>query len=206
MLRTGLSRAELREQEEQERKRDRLAALFFLLFPLMIAAGFMVPGFVSAVSDGNGVRVERVAVAEPGPVELDHTPLRVPRNFGRRVGTIDLEELFGKEITRRFAGERKRRESSFEAASGAPIVLDEVTPQERLVSFEDATPTDTPTRINLQIDEDQQDWILDELFDADTALFDEHEDESLPVVPEPGSGALLAYGVLFAGVVRRFRR
>jgi hypothetical protein len=196
------------QQDEEERKRDRLAALFFLLFPLMIAAGFMVPGFVSAVSDGNGVRVERVAIADPAPapVELDHTPLRVPRNFGKRVGTIELEDLFSKELVKRFSGGNTPRESSFESSQGGTIVLEEVTPQERVVSFDDATPPDDATRIELQINDDQRDWLLDEVFDGDTAWFEDTEGSPLPVVPEPGTGGLLAFGGLAMGVARRLRR
>lgn len=196
-----------RETDQQEEsKRDRLAALLFVFFPLMIAGGFMLPGFVSAVSDGaKRAQPLPVVVLDTAPrrVELDHQPILVPRNFTQRVGvaSMHLEDLFRKDLVDRYAKGDPAKGKGFARSHSDVIVLDDATPQQRQI-VEAETP---PTQLDLQLDPNDGEWILDEVFDGDTALIDGpmDEDDGPPVVPEPQTGGLVALGTLILAVTGR---
>jgi hypothetical protein len=200
----------------RERLRRRVAAFVFALFPTLIGVGVLAPGFVQLIA-----AQDTVEVATP-PLQnrpLDRPPLLVPRDYsaGFVPELLDLEELFS---TRGYtpSDAPRSRVLGFPRSHGDQIVLDDSDPEFRVIAFRDALAAAViggkkftsdpylplsnplPRGDGLREDDFPGNGVGDPLRKPATATNDPP-----PVVPEPGTGALLAGGVLALGIARSRR-
>jgi hypothetical protein len=179
----------------------------------MIGAGLLAPGFVQIIS-----AQEQPANTDPAlrNVPLDRPPLLVPRDYsaGFVPELLDLEELFstnGQNLT----DAQLARLLSFPRSHGDQIVLDDSDPEVRGIAFRDALmaaalvdalfaldplhplSNPLPRGNDVRPDDFPGSGVGQTLKKPPTAT-----DEPLPVIPEPGTGVLLAGGLVALGLAR----
>jgi hypothetical protein len=200
----------------RERLRRRVAAFLFALFPTLIGVGVLAPGFVQNIA-AQDTSPSATPTLENRP--LDMRPLLVPRDYsaGFVPELLDLEELFS---TSGYSPSDAQlsRVLGFPRSHGDQIVLDDSDPQMRVIAFHDALAAAAvggmkfssdpflplsnplPRGDGLREDDFPGNGVGDPLRKPATAT-----DDPLPVIPEPGTGALLAGGLVALGIVRSSR-
>jgi hypothetical protein len=189
----------------------------FALFPTLIGVGVLAPGFVQIIAAQDSVEITTPPLQNR---RLDRSPLLVPRDYsaGFVPELLDLEELFS---TSGYtpSDAQLSRVLGFPRSYGDQIVLDDSDPEVRVVAFRDALAAAViggakftsdpflplsnplPRGNGLREDDFPGNSVRDPFRKPPTATND-----PLPVVPEPGSGVLLAGGVLALGMARSARR
>lgn len=128
-------------ENRSARWRERIAVLVMAFFPLLVAAGFLAPGWVSVLAVA-----QQVAPEPRGPVvdrigPFARRPLPAPREFfgGSSPELLDLDALFvGGGATRRGVSlELLARLASFPRSQGDSIVIDDVGSVVQPVAFKD---------------------------------------------------------------------
>jgi hypothetical protein len=200
----------------RERLRRRVAAFLFALFPTLIGVGLLAPGFVQNIA-AQDTRAVATSPLQNRP--LDRPPLLVPRDYsaGFVPELLDLEELFS---TSGYtpSDAQLSRVLGFPRSHGDQIVLDDSDPAVRVVAFHDVLAAAVvdgtkfssdpflplsnplPRGDGLREDDFPGNGVGDPLKKPPTAT-----DQPLPVIPEPGTGALLAWGLVALGFARSAR-
>ena len=199
--------------ERARRWRERLSAAVVALFPLLVASGFFAPGFVHwlaiaqpseppAASQLSGVGGPTGPTAKP--------PLVVPRDFsaGLVPEFLDLDQLFLDGSSEPLRGDLPRV-NAFERNSGDVIAIDEVGQPDVDIDFPDALIGDEPDqKVVAQGDEIGMLPLCGTLYAANCVRDDDFASATLPPnltpIPEPGSGLLVALGLLCLGGWRRY--
>ncbi len=201
----------MRPAQGRRRKR-RLAIVVFSLFPLLVAAGLLSPGFVRVIA------AQEASSTPPGVVEyngvpsleLRRQPLLVPRDFspGFIPELLDLDQLFrrvGEDVET--SSERLARLLSFPRDHGDAIVIDDVGVPEPEIVFRDALVGDTVADVPLATPQ-QFLPLAGTLPLGDGVRFDDFPGTAInlastPPIPEPGSGLLVGLGLLILVGLRR---
>jgi hypothetical protein len=196
------------------RWQGRIAVVLFSLFPLAVLAGLLSPGVIALQTTAEAIAQN----ASPTPpldfqgVDLDRSPLLVPRDFsaGFIPELLDLDQLFLDTAFRVDpSGERLARLLSFPRSHGDAIVLDDADGPPLDMLFDDALVGDTIASVP------------DGLPDAfglgpiggsvplgNRVRFDDFPiggpgGSGGPVIPEPASGMLVAFGLALLAIRRR---
>ena len=208
--------AEAAKRAKRARRwQGRIAVVLFSLFPLAVLAGLLSPGVIGLQTSAE---VAAAQTAPPGSLDfstlnLNRSPLLVPRDFsaGFIPELLDLDQLFLDTAFRVDpSGERLARLLAFPRSYGDAIVLDDI----------DGTPLDLLFDDALVADEIAS--VPDGLPDAfglgpigssvpmgNRVRFDDFPSGSpggtsgTPLVPEPSTGLLIAFGLGLLAVRRR---
>lgn len=201
---------------EGSRKRERLATLLLVLFPLFAMSGFFAPGFLRYLAQAETEEpAERAEVVDRlGP--FAHRPLLVPRDFseGYVPELLDMDELFHKRRNYRLDLKKKKGEpqqvvivSSFDRFFGDSIVQNSVGEIIAQVVFKDALMDELPRTVQALFDiEGNSLGLCDTLSAANCFRDDDLTNTSAAVnvpVPEPGAVTLLALGILGLAICAR---
>jgi uncharacterized protein (TIGR03382 family) len=205
-------------QGRRQRRRTPLLKLMFGLFPLLVAAGFLAPGWVQLLAiaqigdePARGEVIDRV-----GP--YGHRPLMVPRDFssGMHPALLDLDELFlaGRGtplLPPRHAG----GVDAFDRSFGDLIAFDDFGKSDDLVKFKDVLTDPHSLMVAAARDDDYALPLCGTLYAGNCVRDDDFSggfvltDEDLQPVPEPDTAALMTLGLLglaWQGRRRRSRR
>jgi uncharacterized protein (TIGR03382 family) len=197
-------------ERRSELKRFALIKLMFGLFPLLVAGGFLAPGWVQLLAIAqDGEEIGRAAVVDRiGP--YGRRPLLVPRNFspGFIPELLNLDQLFIGSRSHLGPDDRHAaRVAAFDRSYGDLIAFDDFGQIPPPVDFKDIL-MEEPVAVFAGIDED--DFVLplcgtlyagncvrDDDFSGDFVI------QAQPI-PEPDTAALMALGI--AGLAWQGRR
>lgn len=198
-------------EQRSTRWRERLAVVFMALFPLLVAGGFLAPAVIQVLA-----LAQELTESERAPV-VDRTspyarrPLLVPRDFsaGFIPELLDLDQLFlGGEYRVEVSADRLARVASFPRSHGDAIVLDDVGQFVQEITFKDIL-MDEPPPMLLAGDPDVDLLPLCGTLHAGNCVRDDdfpgggRNIEEGQVIPEPGTGTLVALGLTAIGRRRR---
>jgi hypothetical protein len=202
-----------RQSTRRRRWQLRLAVLAFSLFPMAVLAGLLAPGVV-------GLQIAQTAAEAPlddaGPLDFSgashgRSPLLVPRDFsaGFIPELLDLDQLFlDTEFRVDPSGDRLARLLAFPRSHGDAIVLDDVDGYPLDLLFDDVLLAD---ELAFEPDGLMDAFGLGPIASSvplgNRVRFDDFpggsSEPAAPVIPEPATGALLAFGL--AALARRRR-
>ena len=197
------------------RWQGRIAVVIFSLFPLAVLAGLLSPGVIGLQTSAEVAAAESATAAgslDFSSVNLGRSPLLVPRDFsaGFIPELLDLDQLFLDTAFRVDpSGERLARLLSFPRSHGDAIVLDDVdgTPLDLL--FDDALVGDTIASVPDGLpDAFGLGPIGSSVPMGNRVRFDDFPSGSprspgTPVIPEPSTGMLIAFGLGLIAIRRR---
>jgi hypothetical protein len=186
------------------------------LFPLLVAGGFLAPGVIQVLA-----LAQELTESERAPL-VDRTspyarrPLLVPRDFsaGFTPELLDLDQLFlGSEYRVGVSADRLARVASFPRSHGDAIVLDDVGEFVKDTTFKDIL-MDQPFPRLLAGDPDADLLPLCGTLHAGNCVRDDDltggggggDVEEGQLIPEPGTGVLVALGLTALGRRRRASR
>jgi hypothetical protein len=191
--------------------RHGLAATIFWLLPLLAFAGMLAPGLVQVQLQEEEEQIApREGTVLFRPVKLSRPPLVVPRDYstGFIPELLDLESLFGGSEFRGEFGRKLSSLPSFPSHAGDTIVIDDIDPFLADQFFKDLL---KPTFVA-----DGAPIWDPAIFDVIPPLFPIGNDfryDDFPgmgidpnagaVVPEPGTGVLVSFGLLALAWSRR---
>lgn len=192
------------KQREKRTGLKRYAAvkLMFGLFPLLVAGGFLAPGWVQlmAVAQVDQDAPRGPVVDRVGP--YGRRPLLVPRDFsaGFMPALLDLDQLFlGSRRDRHGIDEQVARVDSFDRSFGDLIAFDDLGEIEPPVEFEDVLMAAQDTVLAAFDADDTALPLCGTLFAGNCVRDDDFgfsiEIETQPV-PEPETSALLGLGLI----------
>ena len=182
------------------RRKRHFAIVVFSLFPLLVAAGLLSPGFVRVIAAQEAPGAPSGVVEYNGvpSLELRRLPLLVPRDFspGFIPELLDLDQLFRRTgETVETASERLARLLSFPRDHGDAIVIDDVGVDPPEIVFRDALVGDSVADVPLPTPPDFLP-LAGTLPLGDGVRFDDFPGSainlsSVPPIPQPGSGLLV---------------
>ena len=205
---------EKRARDERRRRlRERVAVLLFALFPTMIAAGLLAPNLIQVIA------AEDVAPETP-PVykatQLDRPPLELQRDYesGYLPPLADMENLYSS-TGYEPRGTGLSRLLAFPRGAGDEIVLDDVDQALQEILFKDVLMAAAAAGVRFESEPflplgntlPRGNGLRDDDFPGDgvsSGLPPGPVDEPPKVVPEPGTGLLLAGGLALLAAARRF--
>lgn len=201
------------KQTKRPRLRHGLAAALLSLLPLLVIAGVFAPGVIAVQYEGDGDVDYSARPRVPyRPVRLAKRPLLVPRDYsaGFVPELLGLEQLFmGSNYRPDEPTKRLARLPSFPSSGGDVIVIDDVDTQIVGKIFKDV--------LQLSLVADTSRFDFDNL--PPTTSFGNgtrYDDFTggvqfpllvpiIPIIPEPGTGSLVAVGLLGLALHRRAR-
>ncbi len=207
-------------QSKSSRRKAAIAAA--VMFPLLVSAGVLAPGLVElALQAGSSTADAAQSRGRSNP--LDHQPLPAPRDpaIAFTPVALELDRLFvdtqfrGAETAPDFGGRMLGGPGSAPTASEIaqllsfprhdtdPIVLDELASPEEQIVFKDVLIPDQPADIQLLSQEDLFLPLCSTIPSQDCLRFNDFTRVDAVVVPEPGTGALLAAGLALLVAARR---
>ena len=185
------------------------------LFPLLVAGGFLAPGVIQVLA-----RAQELTESERAPVvdrtnPYAHRPLLVPRDFsaGFTPELLDLDQLFlGSAYRVQVSADRFARVTSFPRSHADAIVIDDVGEFVEDITFKDVL-MDEPSPTLLAGDPDDNLMPLCGTLHAGNCVRDDDlvsvsgvgVEEGQPI-PEPGTGVLVALGLIALGCRPRASR
>lgn len=200
-------------ENPRERKRFALIKLMFGLFPLLVAGGFMAPGWVQllAVAQVEEDTARAVVVDRIGP--YGRRPLLVPRDFspGFVPELLDLEQLFvGSRSHLGPDDQHPARVPAFDRSFGDLIAFDDMGQLTPPVEFKDVLMDAQSTHLAGLLDEDFVLPLCGTLYAGNCVRDDDFSGEFVidtRPIPEPDTAALMGLGILgLAWQGRRLRR
>jgi hypothetical protein len=194
-------------QQDGKRKRlERLALikLMFGLFPVLVAGGFLAPGWVQwiAVAQVGEESAREPVVDRIGP--YGRRPLLVPRDFstGFVPELLDLDQLFlGSRDRRAPADVQVARVDAFERTYGDLIAFDDFGQKHPHVDFKDILMDVQDFLLAAAVDDDFTLPLCGTLYAGNCVRDDDFsgefviDDDSQPI-PEPDTAALVGLGML----------
>jgi PEP-CTERM motif len=201
------------------RIRHALPVVLLCLLPLLALAGVLAPGVIAVQgAQQSAAAAGSAAAGSYTPVELSKRPLLVPRDYspGFVPELLDLEQLFVGTRFRSDAGRRFTRLPSFPSLKGDVIVIDDLDMKIGKKIFDDVLDMSVvASTSNL----DPEVWaVIPPLWPAGDGLqYDDFTGGTglpainpliffIPLVPEPGTGALLGLGLLVIALRQRGAR
>jgi hypothetical protein len=199
--------------KRSRRWHGRVAVVVFSLFPMAVLAGLLSPGVIGLQT---AQTAGEAALGETPPLDfsgasLGRSPLLVPRDFsaGFIPELLDLDQLFlDTEFRVDPSGERLARLLSFPRSHGDAIVLDDVDGYPLDLLFDDALLADEIASVPSGLDDA---FGLGPIGGSvplgNRVRFDDFPGggggPAAPVIPEPATGALLAFGLGALALRRR---
>jgi hypothetical protein len=198
------------------------AAAAVALFPLLVSAGILAPGWVQVALQGGRATRDAPESALPSPFE--HQPLPAPRDAPIQIAAVavELDRVFF-ETELRGAGSAP---DAFPGGSGPgpspaeiaqllsfprhdtdPIVLDELAPVEQQIVFKDALVPEEVPDVKV-LDQSQLFLPLCNTIPATNCIrFDDFTTvrASAVPIPEPGTGTLVGTGLALLALASRRR-
>jgi len=197
-------------RNKRSERRERVALLVLMLFPVFVAGGFFTPGWVRLIA------VAQTAELDPRDPVRDRVgpygrrPLSVPRDLfaGSTTDLLDLDELFGDADYQPYTmSKQKRRVAAFDRSYGNWIDLDDLLLQPEEIVFRDALIDEIQAQLTLAVDGPMVLLgLCDTLHGTNCVTSDNLTSVSVPVqvvVPEPNTAVLMALGLLAFGVASR---
>jgi len=184
---------------------------------MLIGVGVLAPGFVQIIAAEDAVETESPPLQNR---PLDRRPLLVPRDYsaGFVPELLDLEELFSTSGYTPSDAQLSRL-LGFPRSYGDEVVLDDSDPELRAIGFRDALAAAVIAKADFTSDPflplsnplPYGDGLRDDDFPGSGVGNPLKKpatstNDPLPVIPEPGTGALLACGLVALGLVRSPRR
>jgi hypothetical protein len=180
------------------------------LFPLLVAGGFMAPGVIQVLALAQELTESERAhlVDRTGP--YGHRPLLVPRDFsaGFTPELLDLDQLFlGSEYRVQVSADSLARVTSFPRSHGDSIVIDDGGEYVEDITFKDILMEEPPMLLAGDAASDLMP--LCGTLHASNCVRDDDlvngggEIEEGTPIPEPGTGVLVALGLIALGYRRR---
>ena len=201
-------------EQRSSRWRERLAVVFMALFPLLVAGGFLAPGVIQVLALAQELtESERDRLVDRTGLYA-HRPLLVPRDFsaGFTPELLDLDQLFlGSEYRVQVSADSLARVTSFPRSHGDAIVIDDDGQYVEDIAFKDILMEEPPPML-LAGDPDAELMPLCGTLHAGNCVREDDlvsgggEIEEGTPIPEPGTGVLLALGLIALGCRRRASR
>lgn len=198
--------AQVEENREQRRRRlrERVASLVMALFPLLVAGGFLAPGWVRLLAVAQELPAGEREEIEDRIGPFARRPLPVAREFfgGSAPELLDLDRLF---VTAGPGGASGLGGGGFGPGQSDGIVIDSIGRATPALTFKDVL-TD-PTRVALNPFQVESFLPLCGTLPLGNCVrFDDltgvRPDAASPI-PEPGTAALVGLGLAAIGARRR---
>lgn len=174
-----------------------------LLLPFLAIAGALAPSLVTVQYEEEEELAPRVRLTYRS-VRLERSPLLIPRDFstGFIPGVMDLEQLFVSTQYSAEAGHRLTRLPSFPGSRGDVIVLDDVDTFLTDTFFKGALQPGVVADATVIWDPNVFDVIPNVTGPDGSNQYDDFAGQGTvgqappPIIPEPGTGSLIALGLL----------
>jgi hypothetical protein len=205
-----------KQDTEHQPVRHRIVVAILLMLPLLAVLGSLAPVFVTVQYEEEEVSVP--PKREPHrAVRLAHRLLLATQDYSTRwmPAMVDLEKLF---VSPRYrvhhrarAGKRRTEMPYFPRSRGEMIVLNDLDNYIGDTLFRDALQPGVVADATAVWDPTLFDVIQDTTRPGNTDQFDDFtgqddDEESPPIVPEPGTGSLLALGLIVLALRARQRQ
>jgi len=184
------------------------------LFPLLVAGGFMAPGVIQVLAIAQELTESERAQLVDRTGLYGHRPLLVPRDFsaGFTPELLDLDQLFlGSEYRVQVSADSLARVTSFPRSHGDSIVIDDNGDYVEDITFKDILMEEEPPMLLAGDPEADLMPLCGTLHsgncvrDDDLVSGDIVVEEGTPI-PEPGTGVLVALGLIALGCRPRASR
>lgn len=191
---------DLQQQARAGRRRDRIAVVLMCLFPLLVAGGFLTPGWISHIAIAQVDEPERGQVADRiGP--YGHRPILIPRDFsqGFRPELLDLDQLFLGSRTRVEPGDSVARVNVFDRNYGDVIAFDDMGDIDEPIEFKDALLEEPVAQLYVDQEVEHALPLCGTLYAGNCVRDDDFSGEVVLTpqpIPEPETALLLWVGLL----------
>ena len=193
--------SEPRQRKDREsRKRYALVKLVFSLFPLLVAGGFLAPGWVELIAVAQTEDTARDYVRDRvGP--YGRRPLLIPRDYqqGFMPELLDLDQLFIGSRSPLGKQGQQGRINAFDRNFGDVIAFDDMGGLDQPIEFKDVLMDEPRKQMLVATDDNHALPLCGVLYAGNCVRDDDFSGEflfdSLPV-PEPHTALMLGLGLL----------